>query len=199
MAAKKHGVYIIEHKNWNTKEVWAHGYRQAVYRRQPKRLRFKSPMVNDENQDLCGGWHVGPIGCAVDENAQIFDRVIAGLKPMGVLHAIEQPEAKHRAQEARAAGFDVKILKHPWQGWNLVVAHRGTLRELFDLRALAQDYIDYGWVPDYFMGQVAQYADRSLISFAEGWDMPAVPEWVTGLLLGYPVENTLSVATGRVG
>jgi hypothetical protein len=30
------------------------------------------------------------------------------------------------------------------------------------------------------------------------WDSPPCPLWVTGLILGYPVENTISIYAGAV-
>ena len=33
----------------------------------------------------------------------------------------------------------------------------------------------------------------TLTTFFEGWDSPPLPLWLTGLILGYPVENTISL------
>ena len=52
----KHGIHIKKHKHWNTKTIYNNGHVMRIYRRQPKMIRFRSPMVNDFNQHLCGGW-----------------------------------------------------------------------------------------------------------------------------------------------
>lgn len=191
MPKKKHGIYIIEHRDWNTKQVWANGHLVMTYRRQPKQLRFRSPMVNDANQDLCGGWHVHDWD--FDENAEIVQRVMAGLKPFGVAHALDAAEAARLQRAARARGFDTKVFDH-WQPGqrNLAVAQPATLRELFDLDALLADYIANNVAhPDALRDEFATYADHRLIDFAETYD--DAPMWVTGLVLGYPVENTISL------
>ena len=193
---KPDGVRVIEHKRWNTKQVWANGYLQTMYRRQPKKIHFKNRMVNDENQDLCGGWHRrGHDGNRRDENAEILRRVADGLKPLGIAHAVE-PEAdiERFRRDLSQRGIDVKIVKHFWKGWNIVAAQKGTLRELFDLETLAKDYVNSGVISEAHMAQsIRLYADRCLIDFAENYDWEDVPPWVTGLILGYPVENTISL------
>jgi len=52
----RQGVLVREHNHWNTKTVYNNGHVMRIYRRQPKAIRFRSPMVNDFNQHLCGGW-----------------------------------------------------------------------------------------------------------------------------------------------
>jgi hypothetical protein len=65
---------------------------------------------------------------------------------------------------------------------------------LFDLDALARDYVENGiFTPEEMAAQIARYGPHDLIDFAEGWDVEDVPAWVTGLILGYPVENTISL------
>jgi len=196
---KPDGVRVIEHKSWNTKQVWANGCLQMTYRRQPKKIYFKSRMVNDENQDLCGGWHRrGHDGNRRDENAEVLHRVADGLKPLGIAHAVEsEAEVERCSRDLSERGLDVKIEKHFWKGWNVVAAQKGTLRELFDLAALTRDYVHSGTLSEAYMAQsIRLYADRRLIDFAENYDWQDgkdVPLWVTGLILGYPVENTISL------
>jgi len=214
---KKHGVYVTESKGQKTKQVWVRGERVMTYLQQPKKIRFKSRMVNDANQNLCGGWHMRD--CSIyDEGDEILRRVSSGLKPMGIAHALKEKAVADRiARDLTKRGLDVKIVKHEFEGWNLaanrpetvrqfdlVAARPGTLRELFDLETLARDYIDNGVIPeDVMRAQLKQYADRRLISFAEGYDWEtltqgSVPPWVTGLILGFPIENTISLYSGAV-
>jgi hypothetical protein len=205
------GVEITQHKNWNTKKIRnRQGYVVMTYRRVPKQLHFKHPMINDANQNLCGGWYLID---AHKTREVTLDRVIDGLKPFGVINfrtsSWDTPEAidadrvsaERAARVAHEHGLDARVLPQYLRdrpgviwAWKTVVAQKTTLRELFDLRALALDYIDNGiYQPEYIAASMSQYADRRLIDFAEGWDWEDVPPWLTGLLLGYPIENTISL------
>lgn len=187
----KHGIYIIPRKHWNTKQIWVNNYLVMTYPRVPKRIQFQHAMVNDENQNLCGGWHLD----WEDENDKILSRVADGLKPLGIAHAIEsRAEVEQLVRQLEADGLDVKVTPSPVRGWDIAVAHPGTLGEVFDLSTLAEDYVASGGISsDQMAREIAQYTHRSLISFAGKYDVDAVPPWVTGLILGYPVENTISL------
>jgi hypothetical protein len=64
---------------------------------------------------------------------------------------------------------------------------RGKLDELFDLDTLATDYSKF--VP-YIVGEILSYKNVQLESFlGDKWDDQG---WLTGLILGYPIENTIS-------
>lgn len=156
-------------------------------------------MVNDANQDLCGGWSMSDSGFADDQD-RILDRVARGLKPAGVLYYDSEEEANIVSQVAKEkAGLLAKVVKTEIE-FSVFVATKGTLEELFDLDALSDDYVDSGAVSeDVMQSEMEEFADRQLISFSEGWDVEDVPPWVTGLILGYPVENTISLyLEGRV-
>lgn len=212
----KNGVYIIEHKKWNTKQIWNRGALMATYGHQPKEILFKSPMVNDFNQNLAGGWFMRDIE---DPERETINRVIGGLKPMGVVHRESGTDATMLANEIRTRNdqsgryeIDVAITdaiarakKHgqkiytTGRSLEIIVARHGTLKELFDLDSLYTDYVDAlgeelgdVWLDD-FDTELDKYETFYLIDFADGWDDPLVPYWVTGLILGYPIENTISV------
>ena len=76
---KKHGIYVTEHKRWNTKEIFNNGYRMIRYGHQPKIIRFQSPMINDFNQHLCGGWSMSDIP---DKSEATFNQLVTGRKPL---------------------------------------------------------------------------------------------------------------------
>ena len=196
---KKHGVQIIEHKDWNTKQVWNRGHLMMTYRYVPKKIHFKNKMVNDKNQDLCGGWFMDDCGFE-EQQMRLIDRVGAGLKPMGVLHYDSRPLAFQVANAIRnGTNLDVKVTKT--HNYEVALAQHGTLVELFDLDALALDYIDNGIFTSADMARmVTKYSHHRLIDFSEGWDVEDIPAWVTGLILGYPVENTISLyRMGNIG
>ncbi|HYW80331.1 MAG TPA: hypothetical protein VE890_12175 [Thermoguttaceae bacterium] len=199
----KHGIYITEHKHWNTKEIFNAGRRMARYGHQPKTLRFRSPMVNDFNQHLCGGWTMLDIP---DEKQATVNRVIDGTKPFGDLRYCEEDQDEAIAAKAQLDqnGLPTRLESRPpefYQGetavYGLTFCRHGTLADLFDLNALALDYRSN--VPDEDIEtEIETYRRRTLQSFFGNWEVPAVPRWLTGLLLGYPVENTISIYLKQV-
>jgi len=68
----------------------------------------------------------------------------------------------------------------------ILVAVRGKMKDLFDLDSLIQDYsnIDIDIEED-----VQAVAKMEINEFFEDWDNKS---WLTGLILGYPVENTMA-------
>jgi hypothetical protein len=190
----KHGVIIIPHKKWNTKQIWSNGHLMRTYRHQPKHLHFKSPMVNDANQDLCGGWSMGDCNFE-EEQMRIIDRVSERLKPMGILHYDSRALADKVADTIRRnSDLDVKVIKK--HNYQVALAQHGTLEGLFDLMALRRDYVENGVLPKEVIDRdFDQYGDSYLIDFAEKeWDVEEeFPMWLTGLMLGYPIENTISI------
>jgi hypothetical protein len=66
------------------------------------------------------------------------------------------------------------------------------VRDIGDLRALRDDYAEvFKKGPE--KDEIVAYADRALSTFFDGWDSPPLPLWLTGLILGYPVENTIAL------
>lgn len=200
------GIIIKEHKRWNTKQVWVHGYLAMQYRRVPKRVSFASPMVNDENQDLCGGIprHERP-----REMAVIVDRVLSGLKPLGSTVFPGMDAAGPSIDQVAMSGLPYSVYAvqghQPYgstEPWIFVeVCQSGTLRDLFDLRAVTAAYSRSGvshHVIDEIRGELPDFADRTLASFFGRFDTNCNPAWVTGLVLGYPIENTIACYYGGV-
>ena len=193
----KHGVHIREHKRWNTKTIYNNGHVMRIYRRQPKIIHFLSPMVSDFNQHLCGGWSMSDIA---DGREATFEQLVNGHKPFGCITFWQDQEAEARAERERleAAGLVAELRKRTWHGWNsdhvwdLLACHDIPVRDIGDLRALREDYTEI-----FGMGleqeEIAPFADLPLASFLDGWDSPPLPLWLTGLILGYPIENTISL------
>lgn len=200
------GIVIKQHKGWNTKQVWVHGHLAMQYRRVPKHVGFVSPMVNDENQDLCGGIarHDRP-----REMVVIVDRVLAGLKPLGstVFFGVEAagPSIDRVVESKLPYSVYAVTGHHPYgsaEPWIFAeVCQRGTLREEFDLDALVAAYRRSGVahaVADEVQGALPAFADRTLASFFGRFDTNCNPAWVTGLVLDYPIENTIACYYGGV-
>lgn len=194
-ATKKHGVIVTIGGRHNTKAVWNRGYRMITYRKQPRRIRFKSKMVNDKNQHLCGGWSFAGLE---NENLWIERQLVAARKPLGamVFWNDEREEAKACSDRLRAAGLVVREGRGFVAGTRIVEAcHDIRVGDIGDLGELFADYVE-ALIPAYeddLRDEFNRYAGRRLKSFlGKKWDTEHNPLWVTGLILGYPVENTIS-------
>ena len=193
----KHGVLVREHNNWNTKTIYNNGHVMRIYRHQPKTIHFRSPMVNDFNQHLCGGWSISDIK---DENEATIRQLMAGKKAFACISFWNNQEASaveaHKRLMSSGLVTDLRnrsVPGHPGiYVWDLLVCHDMRVQDIGDLQALREDYAEI-----FEMGlerkEVMPFADRALPSFFDGWDSPPLPFWLTGLILGYPVENTISL------
>lgn len=195
--SQRHGVLVREHKHWNTKTVYNNGHVMRIYRFQPKVIRFRSPMVNDFNQHLCGGWSLSDIK---DENEATVQQLLAGKKPFAcITYWHNQGEAAREAQRTlESAGLVTDLRRRSLAGyrfdhvWDVLACHDIQVQDIGDLRALREDYanvFEIGAETE----EVMPFAGRALSSFFDGWDSPPLPLWLTGLILGYPVENTISI------
>lgn len=193
--SRNHGIHIREHKNWNTKTVYNNGHVMRIYRRQPKVIRFQSPMLNDFNQHLCGGWRMTDIG---DEKEATIQQMLAGKKPFGCIcfSPNRHAEAVEAQQRLMSAGLVTDLRKRTMQGgqifWDLLACHDIRVKDIGDLRALEEDYTG-AFEARVLCDEIRSFSDRKLSSFFDGWDSPPLPLWLTGLVLGYPVENTISI------
>ena len=193
----RHGVHVREHKHWNTKTVYSNGHVMRIYRRQPQVIRSQSPMVNDFNQHLCGGWSMSDIN---DEREATVQQLLVGKKPFAcITHWHEHRAAAMEAQaKLDSAGLVTDLQKRSLPGyqfdhvWDVLACHDIRVQDIGDLRALRVDYTEV-----FEIGaeteEIMPFAGRALSSFFDGWDSPPLPLWLTGLILGYPVENTISV------
>ena len=190
----KDGAVIKEGKTGNTKTIYSDGKAVHTYKNVPKQVHFQSDLLNDDNQNLCGGWQVK------DEPERLVQQLESKKKPFGVVNFL--PQNKDAAEKAKAkldkAGLVTVLHKRPHQGWNfdhmwdLMACQDMKVKDIGDLEALKKDYaqvFESGREED----TIDDYADRHLSSFFDGWDSPPLPLWLTGLILGYPVENTVSL------
>lgn len=195
LTTPRHGVHVREHKNWNTKTVYNNGHVVRIYRRQPKVIRFQSPMVNDFNQHLCGGWSMTDIG---DEKEATIRQLLAGKKPLACIFywPDRHTEAVEAQQRLTSAGLVTDLRKRELSPghavWDLLACHDIRVKDIGDLRALREDYAGV-FGPGRVTKEIRLFADRKLSTFFDGWDSPPLPLWLTGLFLGYPVENTISI------
>ena len=192
VAKKKHGVVIIEHKQWNTKKIYNDGYLMRAYHHQPKHIRFRSPMVNDLNQHLCGGWTMRG---HQNKASIICDQLVSGRKPLGV--TVYGPEdldsAKKQRERLVAAGLIASLKRRRLYAgkyvWHLAACQNIRIGDIGSLADLAEDYREAG----IDTGNMNQFAKKHLKTRMHCFDIPESPLWLTGLVLGYPVENTISI------
>ncbi len=192
----RHGVVIREHKHWNTKTVYNHGHVMHIYRRQPKTIQFRSPMVNDFNQHLCGGWNFADIP---DNRAATVEQLVAGRKPLACITYFdyEADQAGECHSRLSNAGLVSQLQQRDWNRcnsdhvWDVTACHDIRVRDIGNLHALNEDYGQI--LPMGFEEEMATYSDIPLREFFNGWDSPPLPLWLAGLILGYPVENTISL------
>jgi hypothetical protein len=194
-ATKKHGVIVTAGKTHKTKTIWNRGHRMVTYRKQPLRVWFRSKMVNDKNQHLCGGWFYKGLE---NTNLWIERQLIAGRKPLGamVFWNDEADEAEACADRLRAAGLVVRVGRSFNAGQTIVEAcHDIRVGDIGDMGDLICDYCTAGiYDGDELCQQMNLYCGRKLKTFlGKKWDSPPCPPWLTGLILGYPVENTISI------
>ena len=185
---KKHGVVVIEHKEWNTKKIYNDGDLLRTYRRQPKRIRFHSPMVNDFNQHHCGGWSIPEI-----LKTTICDQLVGRRKPLGVDYFNSKESADEEKQRLLDAGLIVTVKRRRPKVipdfWELSACQDMRIGDIGNLDDLAEDYHEAGIELEDF----SKYRDRHLKTRMDCYDIPESPLWLTGLVLGYPVENTISI------
>lgn len=194
---KKHGVIVTVGGRFNTKTIWNRGYRMITYRRQPRRIRFRSKMVSDKNQHLCGGWRYAGLE---NDNRWIERQLIAGRKPLGAMvfwgEQVDAGEDIACAERLRAAGLVVRTGPGFIPGHRIVEAcHDIRVGDIGDIGELFADYVE-ALIPAYedeLRDEFNRYCRRRLRSFlGKKWDADRNPLWLTGLILGYPVENTIS-------
>lgn len=85
----KHGVVIREYKKWNRKVIYNNNYIMMKYHHIPKVINFTSSMMNDYNQDLCGGWTNSEVD---NSNDNLIYRVVNKLKPFASLYCHNEIE-----------------------------------------------------------------------------------------------------------
>ncbi len=196
---KKHGIVITKHAKYQTKTIWQRGYRMVTYRYQPLELKFKNVMINDTNQDYCGGWFMRELD---NSNKGLLQRVLSGQKPMAVITARDENDLLSLIPLIDTTRFDHE-LKPPRflcerdDGSkifmsDLMVSIKGKFKDLFALETLRQDYANAGILID-----IDEAGERELKDYFDEWDAQDdndVKLWETGLILGYPVENTISIS-----
>ncbi len=191
---KKHGVLITKHKKYQTKKIWQNGYRMVTYMYQPFGLKFKNKMINDNNQHHCGGWTWQELD---NSHSGELNRVLIGLKPMAAIFAWKKEELDDLIKLIDLNKFDYnEKIRYNQDGtilsYYIIVSCKGKMKDLFDLDLLQQDYLDNG-----IEININLVKEKELKDYFNDWDHQdkdsKIEPWETGLILGYPIENTISI------
>lgn len=173
----KSGTKQIRNKN---------GYVLMRYKKIPKSIKFKHIAVNDYNQHLCGGWHVYK-----HPEFEEIDRVEQGLKPVGVSHTFNLELAKAKIENLINKGFLASYTTRLFQDkdmYNVTASVTGTLGDYFDMDTLAADYKKC----KLFNDDIIRYKNVNFSEFHNDMFDRHSTE-ITGLILGYPIENTIAL------
>jgi hypothetical protein len=160
-----------------------------TYENIPKNLIFKHHAVNDYNQHLCGGWSLYK-----HPPFEEVDRVVIGSKPVGISHTRSVEEAEAKQIEITNKGKLCTFMKNNHNDLYFVTASPyGTLEEFFpNLDILIQDYDRCKL--SYCANIIRKYKKVNFEAFHHGkFDRENHHTCITGLILGYPIENTISL------
>lgn len=192
---RKNAVMMILNKGWNMR----------TYPYPRVRIPFTSPMVRWQNLYYCGGFGVhGPNDKDLSSDGDLIDAVIAKRKPIGFA-LFESDQLQAQVEKVTTAGLPYKVEPHDrlsghtWLG----VSQQTTLAETFDLLAWLESYSLMSSAAKTILltksDETAFWSlkDRPLSSWLTGWDY-ANPVTnrdlaLTGLLLGYAIESTVSI------
>ena len=186
--SKKHGIFLKKGKKYQTKRIYNNGYLMRKYRNQPLSIKFQNRMVNDINQHYCGGWGMSDLDLS---NQALLDRVLQGNKPMAELGAWEKEALEFIDGLVDKRKYYVYSDKYTLTGaFYTLVAVKGKLKDLFDLQSLYETYKENGIEID-----VDEHKHKTIEDFFNDWDGHDynIDLWVLGLILGYPIENTISI------
>ena len=89
-------------------------------------------------------------------------------------------------------GFLVSYTKNPYikNMYNITASVEGKLKDYFDMDMLAQDYENNGLCSD----NIIKYKNANFAEFHyDKYDHDYHPIEITGLILGYPIENTIAL------
>ena len=129
-----------------------------------------------------------------------IEQMLLGKKPFALIgyYPDNHSKALDAQQRLMSAGLVTELRKQEQQSyyfdhlWSLHACQNIRVKDIGDLSALQEDY-DSWLSPGLLSDGIAEFADKNLSFFFNGWDITDIPLWLTGLILGYPVENTMSI------
>ncbi len=201
-----HGIFKKDFKKTEHKMYINNGHLMITYKYPKVKREFSSPMLNDENMHLAGGWNFE----SKSDDKTLLNRVINKKKPSGFIVEEDISKIKEVQEKANKAGLETKIneeKRNDQTYYELGFTQKGTFGDHFDIDALVKDYEKY-WNPhnkdfvlpmDDFINtdQLKGLKDKKLSSFLSfdygKTDKSSEDNIITGLLLGYPIETTVAI------
>lgn len=192
----KHGVYLRKYKNTINKLFINDGHLMSLYRYPNINCKFSSSKINDYNLHLCGGWSFKDVN-----REEAIIRVINDLKPMGFLVTTEVEKWKDICEKSKL-DFIIKPNHIPTEKhFDIGISCKGTFEENFDIKTLIEDYINY-------LGLIKFQSTQEISNFILSLKNTKISYYlnsnytnpesiqdiiITGLILGYPIETTVSI------
>ncbi|MCG7380050.1 hypothetical protein MH215_23940 [Paenibacillus sp. ACRSA] len=174
-------------------------------------IPFHSSLVRWHNLFFCGGYSIRfSNGEQTDTYDRLFDAVRTGLKPTGFWPLTsEELEATLQKLKQTDLIWKVTINDHPYFQYEIGVAIKGKMKDHFDMNKLTASYqlfskkLGYDLLSKKDEDIILSYEDVDLAWLLEGFDYgdPGKKNHarvLTGLILGYPIESTVALLTGRI-
>lgn len=192
-----HGIYIRKYKNTMDKLFINNGHIVRKYKYPNIDQKFFSSKINDYNLHLCGGWVFKYVN-----KEEAIGRVIKGLKPMGFLVTTEIDQCVHFCKKS-GLPYNIIHSHRPTKNHHIIgISCKGTFDQNFNLQDLIADYINYASnvktslpikkIENFILSlkniEVASYLTSDYAN--PNTDQKLI---VTGLILGYPIETTVSI------
>jgi|GEM_PF-4060325 len=198
------GVFLKKDKNTENILIIAQGSLVNMYTYKAISRNFTSEMINYRNLHLCGGWHFPDV-----EEKECVTRVFDGKKPMGIFATFDRQAYNDFINEFEddlsmyPSLYSTKFVSEN-PVYSVAVCIHGTFHENFDIDGLTLDYIDYleDSFNEYFNIEQIHFLFNDIlknkevsnfIQFDYGNPRTVIDTIIAGLLLGYPIETTVSL------
>jgi hypothetical protein len=211
----RNGVYLQTFKRFEIKRYIRNGVVLGTFRFPRFERTFQSPLVNDYNQHLAGGWYWryredGSLrGKNEFNNETILERLIAGRKPLGGFLFWDDQREKKEIFLQNLANLNLSYTSIRERDTEyFAVSRKGRLGELFNFDYFINDYIalengsgcrilgPHAHLAR-FLGSTAGNNLESYLSFDHLHPVSTFDFIITGLILGYPVENTYALLLAK--
>jgi hypothetical protein len=217
----KEHVEITEHKNWNTKKIVSKKGIVVTYGKQPKKIEFKNKMINETNQNIAAGYVLSDVRIDNKKILDRVLNGQKPMGHLGFFKKENMHKfMKENFKQIDKNKFHILVRYYEKGGKNgfieseINIARKGKMGDLFDLDTLEKDYVNAGIEIDvdavkddeidfYFTSVYSPDYDSKIVEGIEvvknnsnlphlSWDYEA-EKWETGLILGLPIENTISL------
>ena len=203
-----YGFYRRDYKKTSEVIILNNGHSWCFKYKFPRvEIPFSSPMVRWDNLFFCGGYSLEkPDGTYADKKEYLVDAVIAGLKPIGFI-IVREDESEQIINKIKKNGLKYAINPHHWNGYcEIGIANHGKIKDNFDIEAVIESYrlvskgLGYNLLTNEDEVKLRKISTSNLSDFISGFDYgncekKVFEDVLTGLLLGYPIESTVSFLT----